>query len=201
MPLEALSDTRRFEEIFEQARLRIPRYTPEWRDWNDSDPGITLLQLFSWLTELQLYELNRSRIAATSSSCSSSGWSCGRPSLRRRTSRSPRARTHRRRECLNGRASGRRRQTAVPPLIFETEKAVSLARLPLTDVQVYDSGAFTAVTAANDAPAPPTACSGVAAGRQRPVPRVLPDQPADPEPFFPDEWRLRVFLPARRSPA
>ena len=60
MPLEApVLDSRRFEEIFEQARLRIPRYTPEWRDWNESDPGITLLQLFAWLTEMQLYELNR----------------------------------------------------------------------------------------------------------------------------------------------
>src|SRR3954471_585289 len=52
-------DTRRFDEIYAEARRRIPRYTPEWTDFNDSDPGITLLQLFAWLTELQLYALNR----------------------------------------------------------------------------------------------------------------------------------------------
>ena len=28
-----------------------PRFTREWTDFNDSDPGITLVQLFAWLTE------------------------------------------------------------------------------------------------------------------------------------------------------
>ena len=41
-------DTRGFDELFEAARARIPRYAPEWTDFNDSDPGITLLQLYAW---------------------------------------------------------------------------------------------------------------------------------------------------------
>lgn len=60
MPLEAPKlDTRTFEALLSEARLRIPRYTPEWTDFNDSDPGMALVQLFAWLTEMTLYELNR----------------------------------------------------------------------------------------------------------------------------------------------
>ena len=41
------------------ARERIPLYVPEWTDYNESDPGIALLQLFAWLTESMLYQMNR----------------------------------------------------------------------------------------------------------------------------------------------
>jgi hypothetical protein len=33
----------------------IQPYVPDWTDHTDSDPGITMLQLFSWLTEALLY--------------------------------------------------------------------------------------------------------------------------------------------------
>ncbi|MGD8277974.1 MAG: putative baseplate assembly protein [Gemmatimonadota bacterium] len=68
MPLEDLLvnelnlDDRTFESLVEEARRRIPGYTPEWHQWtdlNESDPGITLVQLFAWLTEMSLYRLNR----------------------------------------------------------------------------------------------------------------------------------------------
>jgi predicted phage baseplate assembly protein len=52
-------DDRRFEDIVNDAKRRIPLYTPEWTDLNDSDPGITLVQVFAWLTEMILYRLNR----------------------------------------------------------------------------------------------------------------------------------------------
>ena len=39
--------------------LRIPRYTPEWTDWNESDPGVTLIELFAWLAESIGYRLNQ----------------------------------------------------------------------------------------------------------------------------------------------
>jgi hypothetical protein len=52
-------DDRSFEEIFEQARSLIPKYCPEWTDYNESDPGITLIQLFAWMTEIILYRLNQ----------------------------------------------------------------------------------------------------------------------------------------------
>jgi predicted phage baseplate assembly protein len=52
-------DDRDFESLFKEARSRIPRYVPEWTDWNESDPGITLLQLQSWLAEMIIYRLNQ----------------------------------------------------------------------------------------------------------------------------------------------
>jgi hypothetical protein len=52
-------DERTFKELFEGARARIPNYLPDWTDWNESDPGITLLQLQAWLTETLLFQLNR----------------------------------------------------------------------------------------------------------------------------------------------
>jgi Baseplate J-like protein len=60
MPLIAPNlDDRRFDDIVAEAKSLIPRYAPEWTDYNESDPGITLLELFSWMTEIILYRLNQ----------------------------------------------------------------------------------------------------------------------------------------------
>lgn len=52
-------DDRSFQDIVTEARRRIALYTPEWTDHNLSDPGITLLELFAWMTDIILYRLNR----------------------------------------------------------------------------------------------------------------------------------------------
>ena len=52
-------DDRTFEQIRSELLLRIPRYTPEWTDWNESDPGVTLIELFAWLAESIGYRLNQ----------------------------------------------------------------------------------------------------------------------------------------------
>jgi predicted phage baseplate assembly protein len=52
-------DDRNFERLVADAKRRIPGYTPEWTDLNDSDPGITLVHLFAWLEEMILWRLNR----------------------------------------------------------------------------------------------------------------------------------------------
>jgi predicted phage baseplate assembly protein len=62
MPIEAAVpkiDNRRFDDIVAEARTRIPRYTPEWTDLNDNDPGMTLVQLFAWMCDLLLYRLGK----------------------------------------------------------------------------------------------------------------------------------------------
>src|SRR5262245_52843214 len=60
MPLPDIQlDDRRFEDLVTELRRRIPAYTPEWTDHNDSDPGITLIQLFAWLEDILLWRLNR----------------------------------------------------------------------------------------------------------------------------------------------
>jgi predicted phage baseplate assembly protein len=37
----------------------IPNFLPEWTNHNVSDPGVALIELFAWMTELTLYRLNR----------------------------------------------------------------------------------------------------------------------------------------------
>src|SRR5918911_5458266 len=60
MPLPTPNlDDRSFQDILDEARRLIPRYCPEWTDHNLSDPGITLLELFAWMTDMLLYRLNR----------------------------------------------------------------------------------------------------------------------------------------------
>jgi predicted phage baseplate assembly protein len=58
LPVPNLDD-RTFQDIVNEARRRIPLYCPEWTDHNLSDPGITLIELFAWMTELTLYRLNK----------------------------------------------------------------------------------------------------------------------------------------------
>ena len=53
MPLTAPNlDDRRFDDLVAEARALIPRYTPEWTNHNESDPGIAIMQLFAWFTDL-----------------------------------------------------------------------------------------------------------------------------------------------------
>ncbi len=60
MPLPTpILDDRSFEQLYGELRRRIPVYAPEWTDHNESDPGITLLQLFAYLGENLLYRFNQ----------------------------------------------------------------------------------------------------------------------------------------------
>lgn len=52
-------DDRRYADIVAEARSLIPQYCPEWTNLSDADPGMTLVQLFAWMTELTIYRLNR----------------------------------------------------------------------------------------------------------------------------------------------
>jgi predicted phage baseplate assembly protein len=60
MPLDVPNlDDRRWADLVQEARALIPRLSPEWTDHNVHDPGITLIELFAWLAEMQIYQLNR----------------------------------------------------------------------------------------------------------------------------------------------
>jgi predicted phage baseplate assembly protein len=52
-------DDRRFQDLVSEARMKITRACPEWTEHNVSDPGITLIELFAWMTEMTIYRLNR----------------------------------------------------------------------------------------------------------------------------------------------
>src|SRR3972149_91465 len=56
---EAPAPIPRYRDIVDEARALIPRYCPEWTDHNLSDPGITLVELFAWMTEMILFRLNQ----------------------------------------------------------------------------------------------------------------------------------------------
>lgn len=59
MPLELPSiDDRKYQDILAEAMARIRVHNPEWNNYNDSDPGITLLQLFAFMSESLLYRAN-----------------------------------------------------------------------------------------------------------------------------------------------
>ncbi|TVQ17821.1 MAG: hypothetical protein EA367_16615 [Leptolyngbya sp. DLM2.Bin15] len=52
-------DDRAYADILRDALARIPVHNPEWTNFNDSDPGVTILQLFAFMTESILYRANQ----------------------------------------------------------------------------------------------------------------------------------------------
>jgi hypothetical protein len=58
LPIPVLDD-RRFHDLVEEARALIPTHAPDWTNHNASDPGITLIELFAYLTEALIYRLDR----------------------------------------------------------------------------------------------------------------------------------------------
>ena len=197
MPLEAPNlDTLSFDELVRRARLRIPRYTREWTDFNDSDPGMTLVQLFAWFTETMLFQMNQvpdrnyiqflrllnlelepAQSARADVTFSAAPGTASAPIVPART------------PIMAQPAGGE-------PLIFETEKDLGLIRWPLVDVCVVEGGAPVKVTEANDK-------AGVSyrpLGWQPQPGHALylgfkpPDTPAGDLPF-PREMRFWVGLP------
>jgi len=52
-------DTRRYQDLLDEALARIPVHNPEWTNFNRSDPGVTLIEVFAFLTESLLYRANQ----------------------------------------------------------------------------------------------------------------------------------------------
>src|SRR2546423_7925805 len=52
-------DNRTFDDLLEEGLEIIRRQAPEWTNHNDSDPGITLIQLFAYLAEMLIYRLDK----------------------------------------------------------------------------------------------------------------------------------------------
>lgn len=60
MPLPQINlDDVSWEELTAEGRSLIPSYSSEWTNHNPSDPGITLIELFAYVSEGLMYELNR----------------------------------------------------------------------------------------------------------------------------------------------
>mgnify|MGYP003380158552 CR=1 FL=1 len=58
LPVPNLDD-RHFQDIVDEAKRLIPVYCPEWTNHNVSDPGVALIELFAWMTEMTLFRLNQ----------------------------------------------------------------------------------------------------------------------------------------------
>jgi len=52
-------DARTYDDILDEMIASIPKYTDKWTNHNPSDPGITILELLSWIEETTLYRINR----------------------------------------------------------------------------------------------------------------------------------------------
>ncbi len=198
MPLAAPQlDTRKFEDLLREAQLRIPRYTPEWTDFNDSDPGITLVQLFAWLTEMMLYQMNRvpernyiKFLQLLGLELQPAQAAVAHLTF---TAQAGAAEV----KSVPPRAQIQAQPPDGEPLIFETLEGLDLIRVSLTDVQIFDGAAVTVATELNrsqETPFPPFGW----------IPQVgsalylgftPPEQPQAAR-QFPQEMRFRVFLPA-----
>jgi predicted phage baseplate assembly protein len=52
-------DDRRFQDLVDDAKRLVQQRTKRWTDHNVSDPGVTLIETFAWMTDQLLYRLNR----------------------------------------------------------------------------------------------------------------------------------------------
>jgi phage-related baseplate assembly protein len=134
-------DDRTFEQIRDELLLRIPRYTPEWTDWNKSDPGVTLIDLFAWLAESIGYRMNKApeRCLLTFLDALGITPEPARPATTDLTF------TVRQGETDPITVPARTPvassvQTEDGPIIFETERGLELLPLRLLSVQVADVG-------------------------------------------------------------
>ena len=58
LPVPNLDD-RRFQDLVDDAKRLVQRRCPEWSDHNVSDPGVTLIETFAFMTDQLLYRLNQ----------------------------------------------------------------------------------------------------------------------------------------------
>ncbi len=58
IPLPNLDD-KTYADLTAQAQALIPTLDPAWTNYNPSDPGVTLVELFAWLTEMLIFQVNQ----------------------------------------------------------------------------------------------------------------------------------------------
>ncbi len=64
IPLPDLDD-RTYADLTAQAQALIPALQPAWTNYNPSDPGIVLIELLAWLTEMLIFQVNQIPAANT----------------------------------------------------------------------------------------------------------------------------------------
>jgi predicted phage baseplate assembly protein len=149
-------DDRSFDDIMAEVRTRIARYTPEWKpawtDLNDNDPGITLTQVFAWISEMLIYrmnlvpELNYYKflqllgIELNAAEPASAEITFPVKEKYEGACVTVPARTRVSAETAGGEA----------PLIFETESALTALTMRLASLQLFDGYSYTGATDSNE---------------------------------------------------
>ena len=60
MPLAVPNlDDLAWKELVAEGRTLIPAFAPSWTNHNEADPGITLIELAAYITDLLLYRVNQ----------------------------------------------------------------------------------------------------------------------------------------------
>ncbi|MCC7052822.1 MAG: putative baseplate assembly protein [Gemmatimonadaceae bacterium] len=159
-------DNRRYDDLFTELRTRIPRYTPEWTDFNDSDPGITLVQLFAWLGDMLLYRMGQVPELNYLKFLELLGIElrAAEPAIAEITFPLAAAATQPfviipRRTQVTAEAPG-----SPAPVVFETDRAITAIAARLSSVQAFDGFAFEDLSAANTSALESFAPFGNAAG-------------------------------------
>jgi len=52
-------DRQRYDLLMRDALAKLPSFSDGWNDFNTSDPGITILELLAWFTDINSYRFNR----------------------------------------------------------------------------------------------------------------------------------------------
>jgi predicted phage baseplate assembly protein len=188
-------DDRDFDQLVDEARRRISQYAPEWTDLNDSDPGMALVKLFAYMTDLLIYRINQvpDRTYVKLLSLLGLQPAAARPALADVTFTAEPGGPVR---VARGWPLEAQSASGGDPFTFETEADLAATGLPLAQVLVGPAGAQpTLVTALNvpeDEPIPVLGVDPIAGNAL-----YLGFGPADattPHPFG-SELRLRFWLP------
>jgi hypothetical protein len=141
-----MAEPRTFDEIMADAQRRIPRYLPEWTDFNNSDPGITLLELLAGIAESLHWRLDQVPDELYGKLLEV---------LDARPAPAVPARVELTFEpddvpIVRPAPRGTRVAAANPaggdPVVFETEAELSIVGSPLAEVQVFDGASFVKAT-------------------------------------------------------
>jgi len=150
-------DDRSYDSIVAEMRARISRYTPEWKpvwtDLNDTDPGITMLQVFAWLGEMLAYRMNQVPELNYLKFLQLLGMELRPKEPAQAEITFPVRAIHPEPTAIVPKGTQVIAETpgGGPPLVFEATRALVCLGASLTSVLSYDGYSFDPVTDANDA--------------------------------------------------
>lgn len=127
-------DDQSFVDIMEMAKRRIPVLYPQWTDMNEHDPGITILELFAWLKEMQQYHLNRITTRGYESMLALLGAVVGEPSVAQSVIVLP--------DIIQGSLPQGMRFEAPGTMVFECQDSVKLNGFKIQSIYVEDGTGF-----------------------------------------------------------